>query len=97
MRLEKRIQALESKLMMDPVVLHFADGSTRNLCGRGDFLLSLLQGACGGANLRSGQAAQLDLIRQSVYAHEPGGGHMIELLRCRAAECVTDEAGTLRL
>ena len=24
---------------------------------------------------------QLDLVRKSVYAREPGGGHMVELLR----------------
>jgi len=82
MRLEQRIRALEARLITDPVVLYFADGSTRKMCGRGDFLLSLAQGACGGADLSSRQAVQLDLIRQSVYAQEPGGGHMIELLRC---------------
>ena len=81
MRLEKRIHALESRLITDPVVLHFADGSTRKMCGRGDFLLSMALGACGGADLSSGRATQLDLIRQSVAAQEPGGGHMIELLR----------------
>ncbi|MGA2435381.1 MAG: hypothetical protein ABSG25_08850 [Bryobacteraceae bacterium] len=45
MRLEKRIQALESGLIADPVVLHFAGGSTRELRGRGDFLFNLLPGA----------------------------------------------------
>ncbi|MGA2435866.1 MAG: hypothetical protein ABSG25_11330 [Bryobacteraceae bacterium] len=82
MRLEKRIHALESRLITDPVVLHFADGSTRKMCGRGDFLLSMALGACGGADLSSGRATQLDLIRQSVAAQEPGGGHMVELLQC---------------
>ena len=82
MRLEKRIQALETRLITDPVVLHFADGSTRKMCDRGDFLLSLALDARGGADLSSGRAAQLELIRQSVYAHEPGGGHMVELLQC---------------
>jgi hypothetical protein len=82
MRFEKRIRALEARMTTDPLVLYFADGSTRELRGPRHFLLSLLVGACGGADLSSRQAEQLDLIRQSVSAHEPGGGHMTEVLRC---------------
>ena len=48
------------------VVLHFADGSTRQIRGRGDFLLGLFPGAFGGKDLSPAQAAQLELIRQSV-------------------------------
>jgi len=51
MRLEKRIRALEARLISDPVMLYFADGSTRHICGRGDFLLNLLRGACGAREL----------------------------------------------
>jgi hypothetical protein len=80
MRFERRIRALEARMIADPVVLYFADGSEREICGRGDFLLSLLTGTCG-KKLSSRQAAQLELIRQSVGAREPGGGHMVELLR----------------
>ena len=81
MRLEKRIRALEAKLITEPVVLYFADGSTRELRGRGDFLLSLFHRARGG-DLSSRQAEQLDFIRRSVSAREPGGAHMTDLLRC---------------
>jgi hypothetical protein len=82
MKFERRVRALEAKLITDPVVLHFADGSTREMRGRGHFLLQLLCGACGGLELRPEQAAQLELIRQSVAAQEPGGGRMVEVLRC---------------
>lgn len=82
MRFEKRIRALEARMITDPLILHFADGSTRAICGQGDFLLRLFKGVFGRADLSPSQAAQLDLIRQSVHAHEPGGGRMIELLRC---------------
>jgi len=51
MSLEKRIQALEARLIADPVVLCFAAGSKRELRGWGDFLLRLFQGAFGGADL----------------------------------------------
>jgi hypothetical protein len=81
MKLEKRIRALEARLTTGAVVLHFADGSTRQICGRGDFLLGLFPGAFGGRDFSPAQAAQLELIRRSVDAEEPGGGHMIELLR----------------
>jgi len=82
MSLEKRIQALEARLIADPVVLCFAAGSKRELRGWGDFLLRLFQGAFGGADLSPGQAEELDLNRRCVAAQEPGGGRMIELLRC---------------
>jgi len=80
MRLEKRIRALEARYMSDPLILYFADGSTRQLCGRSDFLATLLADACR-ADLSPAQTAALQLIRKSVFAHEPGGGHMVELLR----------------
>ena len=77
--IEPVLRALETRFIADSAVLHFADGSTREICGRGDYLLSLMLGACGDNNPR--QAAQLNLIRQSVAAQAPGGGHMVELLR----------------
>ena len=82
MRFEKRIRALEARMMTDPLILYFADGSTREICGQGDFLLRLFKGVFGRADLSPSQATQLDLIRQAVYAQEPGGGRLIELLRC---------------
>jgi len=82
MRIERRVRALEAELIAEPLILHFADGSTRAIWGGGDFLMRLFKGVFGRADLGRRQAAQLDLIRQSVRAQEPGGGRMIELLRC---------------
>jgi hypothetical protein len=82
MNLERRLRALEARLITDPVVLYFADGSTRELHGSGDFVLRLYRGVFGKAELSPGQAAQLDLIRQCVGSEEPGGGRMIEVLQC---------------
>ncbi len=62
------------------VILHFADGSTRELSGRRYFLLDLFSGACGGG-LNPDQKAQLELIRQCVAAEEPGGGRIIEAMQ----------------
>jgi hypothetical protein len=80
MSLQKRIRALETRLVGDPVTLFFADGTTRQIHGRGDFLLDLLAAACGG-NPGPREAAHLELICKSVDAQEPGGGHMVELVR----------------
>jgi hypothetical protein len=82
MRFERRVRALEARMMRDPVILYFADGSTRRLHGPGDFLLRLFQGVFGKTNVSPGQAAQLDLIRKAVSSKEPGGGRMVELLQC---------------
>ena len=82
MKFEKRIRALEARLLADQCILFFADGSTREICGGVNILLDLFAGACGGADLSPGQVEQLELIRQSVSAQEPGGGHMTELVRC---------------
>jgi len=81
MKFAKRLRALEARLITEPVVLYFADGSKRELHGPGDFVVRLFRGVFG-ADLTPVQAAQLSLIRECVGAEEPGGGHMVELLRC---------------
>jgi hypothetical protein len=80
-KIEKRLRALEARLSSEPVVLGFADGSTKEICGPRHFLLDLFCATRSGADLSPVQAEQLDLIRQSVSAREPGGGHMVELVR----------------
>ena len=82
MKLEGRIRALESRMLAHPVILLLEDGSTQELCGPKGFLMNLFCDVCRGAALTSGQAEQLDLIRRSVAAQEPGGGHMVELIQC---------------
>ena len=82
MSIEKRLRALENKLISDPVTLYLADGTTWELRGPKDLLLHLFLNASSGAAPTPGQAEQLDLIRRSVAAQEPGGGHMVELIQC---------------
>ena len=82
MRFEKRIRALEARFHSDPTILHLPGGSVREICGPGDYLLDLFAGVLGGADLTPAQVADLELIRRSVEAEEPGGGgRMVELLR----------------
>lgn len=80
MRFEKRLETLEAKMLSAPVILHFADGTTRLLTGRRYFLVDLFARASS-ADLSAIEAQQLDLIRQCVAAEEPGGGRMIEAMQ----------------
>jgi hypothetical protein len=81
MRLEKRIRALEARMLADPVILYFADGSTREICGRADYLLKLFCTACYGGELSPRQSAELDLIRGSVSAGGASCAQMTQLIR----------------
>jgi hypothetical protein len=81
-RIERRVRALERRFTADPVVLYFADGSAREICGPRDFVLRLLAAIAWGGDLSPAQKEQLDLIRASVDSVEPGGGHLIDLVRC---------------
>ena len=82
MRLEKRIRALEARMLADSVILYFADGSKREICGRADYLLRLFCTACYGGELSPRQAAELDLIRDSVAAGGASCARMTEIIRC---------------
>ena len=81
MRLEKRVRALEARMLADPVILYFADGSTREICGRADYLLRLFCDACFGGDLSPRQVAELDLIRDSVGEGGASCARMTELIR----------------
>jgi hypothetical protein len=100
MRIETRIRKLEAKMITDPIILHFADGTTRELCCRGTYLLSLMGHVCQGEDLSPRQAEQLDLVLRSVWAEEPGGARVTEMVRCllpaleegRAADSVSRQS-----
>jgi hypothetical protein len=82
MRFEKRVRALEARFLADPVILYFADGSTKEICGRADYLLRLFYDACYGGDLSPRQVVELDLIRDSVSAGGASCAQMTQLIRC---------------
>jgi len=82
MRLEKRVRALEARMLADPVILYFADGSTNEICGRADYLLKLFCTACYGGDLSPRQVSELDLIRESVGEGGASCARMTEIIRC---------------
>ena len=85
MKFDKRIRALEVEAFENATILHFADGSTREICGPRYHLLDLFGAACRG-DLTSELSTQLELIRDSVAAEEPGGGRMIEVIKSLLTE-----------
>ena len=84
MKVEKRLRALEARFGSDVVILHLADGTERELRGPRNFLLDLIGAACRGADISASQAAQLEAVRQSLWAAEPGGGRLTEVIRILA-------------
>jgi hypothetical protein len=81
MNLRGRIAALERLLISEPVLLTMPGGQTATIRGHGIYLVKLLSDAVRGTNISAEQAAELDLIRKSTDAVEPGGGRIVELIR----------------
>lgn len=98
MNLEKRLRALETELTTDALTLTMPDGSTPRLRSHG-YIGRLYSGMFGNTDTDPALAGELDLIRRSVDSKEPGGAHMVELLRAllnSPVENPTDAAETIR-
>jgi hypothetical protein len=90
--LRRRLEALEKGLVSsEPIVLLMPDGRTETLPGRNDYVLGLLSRALGGD-----RTPEMDLVARSVSSTEPGGAHMIDLVRALLNGPVQDAPGTRR-
>jgi hypothetical protein len=79
MNLSKRLEALEKgqELAGESIILlYMPDGRSETLAGHNDYALDLFIGAT-----RRERTPELELIAQSVSSTEPGGSHMIDLVR----------------
>lgn len=76
---QRRINRLEQRFASEPAILTMPNETTAIIPGNGSYLLRLL--FCRSAPSPK-QAAHLELIRQSTASNEPGGGRMIEMIRC---------------
>ena len=76
MNIRKRLEALEKRILRDPITLTIPDGRTETMVAHGDYLLRLFLAAIGKTPSPK-QAANLDLIRRST-----GGNPMIDMIRC---------------
>jgi hypothetical protein len=75
--LRRRLEALEKNLSSgDLIVLLMPDGRTETLPGHNDYVLNLLGRAVG-----EDRTPEMDLVARSVGSTEPGGAHMIDLVR----------------
>lgn len=81
MRLEKRIRRLETTFLSDPIVLVFADGSTRGIRYQGPGMLSLFMAALSAEQPGPLMREHLDWIRDCVSYVDPAGGHMIDIIK----------------
>jgi hypothetical protein len=74
--LRRRLEALEEQLIIEPILLRMPDGSTQTLPGQNDYVLNLLWRA-----VRGERTPEMDLVARSTSSSEPGGAHMIDLVR----------------
>ena len=76
MNIRRRLELLEKQLTSKPILLLMPDGRIEKLRGRRYHVLDLFRSACNGE-----RTPELELIAQSVSSVEPGGGHMLDLVR----------------
>ena len=81
MKLHRRLEALEKRLINEPTILTMPDGTTAIMNGDVDYLRHLLGGIFSNRPISSGQAKHLDLIRHSTESREPDGAHLVDLIR----------------
>jgi hypothetical protein len=74
--LRRRLEALEEQLTSEPVLLLMPDGRTETLPGHNDYVLNLLSRA-----VRGDRTLEMELVARSVSSIEPGGAHMVDLVR----------------
>jgi len=74
--LRRRLEALEKDCSSEQIVLRMADGRTETLPGHNDYVVNLLGRVVGGET-----TPELELIARSHSSTEPGGAHMIDLVR----------------
>jgi hypothetical protein len=74
--LRRRLEALEKQLASEPILLLMPDGRTETLPGQNDYVLDLLWHA-----VRGERTPEMHLVAQSISSSEPGGAHMIDLVR----------------
>jgi len=76
MKLHRRLEAIEKQLTSEPILLLMPDGGIETLPGYNDYVLTLLSRA-----VRGNRTPEMELIARSQSSTEPGGAHMIDLVR----------------
>ena len=90
MSMRRRIEALERRVVAEPITLHFADGSTSNIASRiggRDHAVELLRAVLSGERSR-----ELDLLAAAVRIDEPDG----RLCELAQSILLSDASGKVR-
>jgi hypothetical protein len=85
-QLYRRLESLEKRHIRDPIVLQMPDGRIVTLPNRGGYLFNLVLRVLAGE-----RTSEMELIARSTSSFEPGGGHMLDIIRAFWPE---PEAGT---
>ena len=82
MKLLRRLEALEKEKEFagESIILHMPDGRSETLPGHNNYALDYALDLFTCAT-RGERTLELELIAQSISSTEPGGAHMIDLVR----------------
>jgi hypothetical protein len=75
-QLHRRLESLEKRHIRDPILLQMPDGRIVTLPNRGGYLFNLVLRVLAGDRTH-----EMALIAQSTSSFEPGGGHMLDIIR----------------
>jgi|ERR1700722_7746182 hypothetical protein len=75
-QLHRRLESLEKRHLRDPIILQMPDGRIVTLPNRSGYLFGLVLHA-----LRGDPTPEMELIAQSISSFEPGGSHMLDIVR----------------
>jgi hypothetical protein len=76
MNLHRRLEALEKRHLRNPIVLQMPDGRIVTLPNRSGYLFDLVLRV-----LRGDRTPEMELVAKSISSFEPGGGHMLDIVR----------------
>ncbi len=82
MKLHQRLERLEKQFISEPTILFMPDGKVVSLTGPNDYLLTLLGVAREPERATPKQSQHLDQIQKCTGSSEPGGAHLVDLIRC---------------
>jgi hypothetical protein len=77
--IEARLAALEQRLIKEPLVLHYEDGTTEQLCVRD--VVRLFACACRDRHEGKCYSPEVEAIRRAACVDEPGGSRICEMIK----------------
>jgi hypothetical protein len=92
LKIHRRIETLEKRLITEPTLLTMEDGSIETILAPRDHRLNIFVNMRHPANLTRKQASSLELVKRSIRSEEPGGAGMINVIRVMLAGPVTTPA-----